>query len=72
METHRKLLADHLELIHYRNLRSAAHDWIGRRLPPKLLVWTGKLAKRSAIASTAHNKLVRRLQSGKSGFSEKM
>ncbi|MDQ7782660.1 MAG: radical SAM protein [Desulfomonilaceae bacterium] len=57
-ERHRAMLADHLEWIRYRNMvNGSSGGWISR-LPPKLLVRSGKLARRSGLARKVHEGLV--------------
>ena len=71
-EEHRKLLADHLELIQYRNLQNQANDNLAGWLPAKLLLWIGKLAKKFKAIEVVHRRLVTWLQSRKSGYREQM
>ena len=71
-EEHRKQLAHHLELIRYRNLVNNAGAGLAGWLPSKLLVQTGKLARKSKTAEFVHGRLINWLQSRKSGYREQM
>ncbi len=62
---HQNMLADHLEWVRYRNLTAAGVRPFARRVPPRLLVRTGKLARKSRVMSTIHKTVVRYVESGR-------
>lgn len=70
-ELHRRLLADHLELIQYANMRKVASGRTAKWVSPRLLLQTGKLASRSSVAARIHRRLVGFLRS-RAGLSEQM
>lgn len=62
-ERHRELLRDHLEWIRYRNIICASGRRLVRRLPAKVLVYSGRYSRVSPLVRRLHERTVSWIQS---------
>lgn len=58
---HRQMLDDHIEWIRYQSMLRRSSNRVLGRIPPRLLVTSGKWARQSAVARCLHDGVVARI-----------